>query len=187
MSDVYDIVLEGLDEAVYREIAAGLAAMADNLQAHNITRQTQFEETEMDKVLMVADAYGHAAVYCTFEFAATMLPQKDWVSDNMRDRRWSNGYLGNYKGHDVIVLPQSFTDETNSMKVIDPSYAYIIPVGAEKPVKVAFEGEACVRETDGEDWSKTIHTYQKLGVAVVGLNPGIAAYQNTSLKKEMDD
>lgn len=185
MSDVYDIVLEGLDEAVYKEIAKGLTAMADNLQTHNITVQTQFEETEMDKVLMVADTYGKAAIYCTFEFAATMLPQKDWVSDNMRDNRWDFGYLGRYKGHDVIILPQSFEDETNSVKVIDPSYAYIIPVGSEKPVKVAFEGQACVRETDGEDWSKTIHTYQKLGVAVYGVNPGICAYKNTSLTKEM--
>ena len=185
MSDVYDIVLEGLDEAVYKEIAKGLAAMADNLQPNNITVQTQFEETEMDKVLMVADTYGKAAIYCTFEFAATMLPQKDWVSDEMRNSRWDFGYLGRYKGHDVIVLPQSFEDETNSMKVIDPAYAYIIPVGAEKPVKVAFEGQACVRETDGEDWSKTIHTYQKLGVAVIGLNPGICAYKNTSLTKAM--
>ena len=185
MSDVYDIVLEGMDEAVYKEIAKGLKAMADNLQTHNITVQTQFDETEMDKVLMVADTYGKSTIYCTFEFAATMLPQKDWISDEMRNTRWGQGYLGNYKGHSVIVLPQSFEDETNDMKVIDPAYCYIIPTGAEKPVKVAFEGDAQVREVEGEDWSKTIQTYQKLGVAVIGLNPGICAYKNTSLKKKM--
>ena len=185
MSDVYDIVLEGMDEAVYKEIAKSLKAMADSLPVNNLTVQTQFEETEMDKVLMVADTYGHSTIYCTFEFAATMLPQKDWVSDDMRNRRWEFGYLGRYKGHDVIVLPQSFEDETNSMKVIDPAYAYIIPTGAEKPVKVAFEGTAQVKEVDGDDWSKTIHTYQKVGVAVVNLNPGICAYKNTSLVKTM--
>ena len=185
MSDVYDIVLEGMDEAVYKEIAKSLKAMADSLPVNNLTVQTQFEETEMDKVLMVADTYGHSTIYCTFEFAATMLPQKDWVSDDMRNRRWEFGYLGRYKGHDVIVLPQSFEDETNSMKVIDPDYAYIIPTGAEKPVKVAFEGTAQVKEVDGDDWSKTIHTYQKVGVAVVNLNPGICAYKNTSLVKTM--
>ena len=185
MSDVYDIVLTGMEEAVYKEIAKGLKATADGLPAHNLTIQTQFEESEMDKVLMVADTYGKSSIYCTFEFAATMLPQKDWVSDNMRDTRWNVGALGNYKGHNVIILPQSFEDETNSMKVIDPAYAYIIPTGAEKPVKVAFEGSSQVREAEGEDWSKTIYTYQKLGVAVYGLHPGICAYKNTSLVKKM--
>ena len=50
----------------------------------------------------------------------------------MKDQMWNNGYLANYKGHRVIVLPQSFEDETNSVKVIDPQYAWIIPTGAEK-------------------------------------------------------
>ena len=185
MSDVYDIVLEGMDEAVYKEIAKALVAMTNTLPMNNMTVQSAFVEAEMDKVLQVADTYGKAAIYCTFEFAATMLPQDKWVSDNMRDRRWNTGYLGNYKGHDVIVLPQSFEDTTNSVKIIDPSYAYIIPVGADKPIKVAFEGQACVRETDGEDWSKTIHTYQKFGVGMIALNPGLAAYRNTSLKITM--
>ncbi len=185
MSDVYDIVVEGMDEAIYREIAKSLVAMTTALPSNNYTVQTDFDEAEMDKVLMIADVYGKANIYCTFEFAATMLPNDKWVSDNMRDRRWNYGYLGDYKGHRVIVLPQSFEDETNTIKVLDPAYAFIIPGGAEKPVKVAFEGSACVRETEGEDWSKTIHTYQKVGVAVVTVNPGIAAYKNSSLTKTM--
>ena len=194
MADVYDIVLEGMDEAVYKEIAAALKAYVDAMLTANVgspgtyvnvaTADT-FNEAAMDKLLMIADAYGHSAIYCTFEFAATMIPQTGWVSDNMRDRRWNVGYLGDYKGHQVIVLPQSFTDETNKTKVIDPAYAYIIPTGSEKPVKVAFEGSAQVKEFDGDDWSKTIETYQKFGVAVYGVNPGFCAYKNTSLHVSM--
>ena len=185
MADVYDIVLEGMDEAVYKEIASALIAMITNLGTHNKYSGATFDETQMDKLLMVADTYGKASIYCTFEFAATMIPQTGWISDNMRDRRWNMGYLGDYKGHQVIVLPQSFTDETNSTKVIDPSYAWIIPTGAEKPVKVAFEGTAQVKEVDGDDWSKTIHTYQKFGVAVYSINPGLCSYRNTSLTTSM--
>ena len=187
MSDVYDIVLEGMDEAVYKEIAKALVAMTANLPTHNMVVESSFVETEMDQLLQIADVYGKATIYCTFEFAATMLPQTGWVSDEMRNTRWANGYLGNYKSHDVIVLPQSFEDETNSVKVIDPSYAYIIPSGAEKPIKVAFEGDAQVKEIESQDdWSRVIHTYQKFGVAVVGLNPGLCAYRNTSLKKVIE-
>jgi len=186
MADVYDIVLEGMDEAVYKEIASALVAMVTNLGTHNkVTNASTFDETSFDKLLMVADTYGKASIYCTFEFAATMLPQDKWVSDDMRNRRWNLGYLGDYKGHSVIVLPQSFTDETNATKVIDPSYCWIIPTGSEKPVKVAFEGSAQVKEVDGDDWSKTIHTYQKFGVAVYSINPGLCVYRNTTLKVDM--
>ena len=187
MADVYDIVLEGMDEAVYKEIANALVSMIDSLGDYNkVTSASDFDEGQMDNLLMVADTYGKAAIYCTFEFAATMIPQTGWVSDAMRDRRWNQGYLGDYKGHQVIVLPQSFEDETNAVKVIDPAYAFIIPTGSEKPVKVAFEGSAQVKEVDGDDWSKTIHTYQKFGVGVYSINPGICVYENTSLNKFMD-
>ena len=186
MADVYDIVLEGMDEAVYKEIAKALVSTVTNLGTYNkVTDASTFNETQFDKLLMVADTYGKASIYCTFEFAATMIPQTGWVSDNMRDRRWNQGYLGDYKGHQVIVLPQSFEDETNAVKVIDPSYCWIIPTGSEKPVKVAFEGSAQVKEVDGDDWSKTIHTYQKFGVAVYSINPGLCVYRNTALKKNM--
>lgn len=185
MADVYDIVLEGMDEAVYKEIAKALMSTVTNLGQHNKYSGNGFSEAQMDKLLMVADTYGKASIYCTFEFAATMIPQTGWVSDNMRDRRWNMGYLGDYKGHQVIVLPQSFEDETNAVKVIDPSYAWIIPTGAEKPVKVAFEGTAQVKEVDGDDWSKTIHTYQKFGVAVYSINPGLCSYRNEDLDINM--
>jgi hypothetical protein len=188
MADVYDIVLEGMDEAVYKEIAKALVSTVDNLGTYNkVTSADTFNETQFDRLLQVADTYGKAAIYCTFEFAATMLPQQNWISDNMRDRRWNQGYLGDYKGHQVIVLPQSFEDETNAVKVIDPSYCWIIPTGSEKPVKVAFEGTAQVKEVDGDDWSKTIHTYQKFGVAVYSINPGLCVYRNTALKKNKAD
>lgn len=182
MSDVLDIVLNTLDEKIYLEIEKALIASVANLQAANKHSQSGFDETEMDKLLAVADSYGQATIYCTFDFAATMLPAKDWVSNEMKNTVWNNGYLGNYKGHRVVVLQQSYTDETNSEKVIDPSYAWIIPGGAEKPVKVAFEGSAHMRETQNEDWSTTTHIYQKVGVGAMITND-ICVYQNIALTK----
>ena len=156
MADVLDIIMEGLDESVYREIAKSLIGAAKNLQESNHVIHAGFDEAEMDKLLAVADSYGQSTIYCTFEFAATMVPAEGWRSDAMKDQRWNNGYLANYKGHNVIVLPQSYEDETNATKVIDPAYAYIIPTGAQKPVKVAFEGQTIVRDIDNADMSKEI-------------------------------
>ena len=182
MADVLDIVMEGLDEAIYLEIERALVAAVTDLPAANKTVQTSFDEDEMDKLISIADSYGQSTIYCTYEFAATMVPSEGWISDNMKEQKWNNGYLANYKGHRVIVLPQSYEDETNAKKVIDPSYAWIIPTGAEKPVKVAFEGQTMVREFENHDWSREIQIYKKVGVGAI-LTNNICVYQNTSLTR----
>ena len=181
-ADVLDIVMEGLDECIYIEIEKQLIGAVANVQAANKTTQNAFVAKEMDRLISIADSYGKSAIYCTFEFAATMLPEEGWISDDMRNQRWNNGYLANYKGHQVIVLPQSFEDETNTVKVIDPSYAWIIPVGAEKPVKIAFEGGAIVDEYRNYDRSQEVQVYKKVGVRAIFSN-AICVYINNSLKR----
>lgn len=181
MNDYYSLVLEGMDECVYREIAKSLAQTVTDIKPVNKEVDNAFNEQKMDRLLATADAYGKSTIYCTFEFAATMLPDVAWASDSMKQTIWTNGYFTSYKGHNVIILPQSFEDETNAKKVIDPSIAYIIPAGSEKPVKVAFEGGAQVKSFENRDWSTEIQTYQKLGVATYLVNPGICTYTNTSL------
>lgn len=182
-ADVLDIVMEGLDEAIYLEIEKALIGAADSLTTANKVTETQFKEDKMDKLIAIADSYGRSSIYCTYEFAATMVPSDGWVSDEMRNQKWNNGYLANYKGHNVIVLNQSYTDETNTTKVIDPSYAWIIPTGSsEKPVKIAFEGATLVDERANADWSKEIQVYKKLGVGALITN-NICVYKNSSLTK----
>ena len=190
MNDYYSVVLEGMDEAVYREIAKALEAMITKLPTLNKTVQNSFNEAAMDQLLMIADAYGKSTIYCTFEFASTMIPMAsnaiNWTafSDNMKDEKWNEGYFTMYKGHRVIILPQSYEETaTGGEKIIDPAFAYIIPTGTEKPVKVAFEGGAQVKSFDNRDWSTELQTYQKLGVATYITNPGVCVYKNASLLK----
>lgn len=180
-ADVLNIIMEGLDRAIYIEIERALKAGITQLPAANRTTQTAFVETEMDRLISIADSYGsQAAIYCTYEFATTMIPSTGWVSDDMRNTMWNNGYLGNYKGHKVIVLQQSYEDETNEQKVLDPSYAWIIPGGTAKPVKIAFEGQTIVDEYVNKDRSREVQVYKKVGVAAIMTN-NICVYQNTSL------
>lgn len=181
--EIVDIVMEGLDEQIYIEIEKALRASIDSLQEANKHIAGSFDEAEMDRLISIADAYGQATVYCTYEFAATMVPSEGWIADAHKVEKWNNGYLASYKGHNVIVLPQSYEDESNLVKVIDPSYAYIIPTGGnDKPVKIAFEGQTLVDERKNDDWSREIQVYKKLGVGTVITN-NICVYQNTSLKK----
>lgn len=182
MNDYYSLVLEGLQEDIYREIAKSLQSTVKTIKPINKTSQNVFDEKEMDRLLATADVYGKSSIYCTFEFAATMLPANTWLmSDNMKEQIWQNGAFTTYKGHNVIILPQTFEDDTNEKKVMDPSLAYILPTGTEKPVKVVFEGAAQVKSFENRDWSTEINTYQRVGVGTYLLNPGICVYENTSL------
>lgn len=185
-SDLTDVILEGMDEYIYREIAKALASAVSELPAPNKVTASKFDSASMDRLLAIADSYAGApaTIYCTYEFAATMLPAEAWASNEMKDTIWGQGYLPRYKGHNIVILPQSMEDATNAKKVIDPSNAYIINSGAEKPVKIAFEGQTAVRDVnDNDDWSRDMQTYKKFGVAIL-TNPSICVYNNSSLKLE---
>lgn len=185
-AEVLNIVMEGLDQCIYMEIEKQLIGAAQNVQSANVNNsstQNTFNEKEMDRLISISDSYGgRATLYCTFEFAATMIPSDARFSNEMKNTMWNNGYLGAYKGHQVIVLPQSFEDETNSKKVIDPAYCWIIPTGAEKPVKIAFEGGTIVDEYTNYDRSKEVQIYKKVGVRAIFSND-ICVYKNTSLTR----
>lgn len=185
-SELTDVIIEAMDEYIYREIAKALATAVEELPAPNKVTASTFDTASMDRLLAIADAYAGApaTIYCTYEFAATMLPAEAWASSDMKDTIWGEGYLPRYKGHNIVLLPQSMEDATNAKKVIDPSNAYIINSGVEKPVKIAFEGQTAVREvSDNDDWSRDMQTYKKFGVAIL-TNPSICVYKNSSLKLE---
>lgn len=185
-ADFTELLMEGMDEYIYKEVAKSLKAVIDNLPAVQKATAAGFVEEDMDELLTIADSYGESSIYCTREFASKMIPAEGWASSAMKDRLWSMGYLGDYKGHRVILLPQSMEDETNTTKVVDPSYAYIIPSGTEKPVKIVFEGQTQVRTVPtagNDDWSTDLQCYRKVGVLTIAPN-WMCVYQNTDLGLE---
>ena len=185
-AELVNIVLEGMDELILREIAKALMASIEQLPAANRVSAAGFDENGMDRLISVVSAYGTPVIYATREFAVKLVPKEGWVSDSMRDERWANGFLANYKGVRVVLLPQSFEDETNATKVIDPGYAWIMPTGSnEKPVKIAFEGSAHMREVENDDWSREMQVYQKVGVGVMFTN-NMASYVDTDLATKMN-
>ena len=104
----------------------------------------------------------------------------------MKDELYRTGRLANYTGKKVVILEQGFEDETNTTKVLDPGYCWIIPNGADtKPVKIAFEGGTLVDERSNADWSREIQVYKKVGVVAMLAN-NICAYVDTALQGKMD-
>lgn len=191
-AEVYDVLMEGMQELIMDEIIKALQSLATStkIPANNKQTHSGFSEAKMDKLLTIADSYsnGKATIFCTFEFAATMIPTTNWssvanYSNEMKNELWDKGYFSTYKGHDVVIFKQSMTDATNTQKAIDPSYAYVLPNGADgKIVKIVFEGNTQVRDIATQaDWSRHLDTYKKVGVGIVTVNPGIGVYVNENL------
>ena len=186
-AEVTQIVMEGMDELIYKEVAAALKASVNQLPPANRVATPGFDEASMDRLITIAAAYGTPTIYCTYEFAVRMVPKEAWrYTERMKEELWKNGRLADYKGTRVVILEQGFEDQTNSTKVIDPGYAWVIPTGADsKPVKIAFEGATIVDEYTNYDRSREIQVYKKVGVVAMLAND-ICCYVDTSLMGKMD-
>jgi len=186
--ELIDIVYEGMDELIYKEIAHAMQGALGQLPPMNRVAANGFDEAAFDQLLMVAGAYGEPTIYCTEEFAVKLLPNEAWrYTEAMKDELWRNGHFQRYKKWNVVILPNGFEDESNTTKVLDPGFCFIIPNGANmKPVKVAFEGQTLVDERPNYDWSKEIQVYRKVGVVCMMTND-ICAYVDTSLLGQMDE
>ena len=185
-AEVTKIIMDGMDDLIYKEIASALKASINQLPPANRVAANGFDEAAMDRLITIAAAYGTPTIYCTYEFAVRMIPQEAWrYTEAMKTELWNTGRLANYKGTKVIILEQGFEDETNTRKCIDPGYAWVIPTGADgKPVKVAFEGGTIVDEFNNYDRSREIQVYKKVGVTCILAN-NICAYCDTSLLGKM--
>ena len=185
-AEVTKIIMDGMDELIYKEVAAALKASINQLPPANRVAAAGFDENAMDRLIQIASAYGTPTIYCTYEFAVRMIPQEAWrYTESMKSELWNTGRLASYKGTKVVIIEQGFEDETNERKVIDPGYAWIIPTGADgKPVKIAFEGGTIVQEFTNVDQSRELQVYKKVGVTCILAN-NICAYCDTSLLGKM--
>lgn len=185
-AEVTAIIMEGMDELIYEEVGKALKSSINQLPPANRVAAAGFDEAAFDRLITIAAAYGEPTIYCTYEFAVKMIPQEAWrYTESMKDELWKTGKLATYKGKRVVILDQGFENETNSTKVIDPGYAWVIPTGADgKPVKIAFEGQTIVEEHTNADRSREIQVYKKVGVVAMLAN-NICAYVDTSLAGQM--
>ena len=183
-AELVNILYEAIDDLVFEEIGAALGEGINQLPAVNRVVSNSFDETAFDALLNQAKMYGSVTIYCTNEFAVKMIPQEAWrYTEAMKDELYRTGRLQGYKGERVVILPNQYKTAFAQEKVLDPSFCWIIPSGADqKPVKVAFEGDLYTNEFENYDWSRDIHMYEKVGVSCM-MDNAIHVYKDTSLSK----
>lgn len=183
-SDLIDLILDSIELQIYKEIHAALVGTFASLPANNKYTGNAFLDTQMIKIINTVKAYGgNATIIATPEFASTIIGADKFIGDAEKSDIRNQGYIGRFYGADVVVLPQSFEDETNTTKVLSPQYAVVIPTGGsadEKIVKVLLEGQTVVDEVKNADGSMEFQAYKKLGTVVLNVN-FFGLYQNTAL------
>ena len=190
MAELMNIILEGLSDSIYKEVQGALKAAinAEDRPSANKAVVAGFDAAEFDKIVNTVSAYGDSVtIYCTRAFASTLCNMPGWAGDSnpmtalqdYNDVR-EMGYIGRYKGNNVVLLSQSFEDESNTEKVVDDQYAYIMPAGKEKPVKIGIEGGTLIDEQRLQDGSVEVQAQHMFDVAVVANNYW-AIYRNTEL------
>ncbi len=182
-AEYIQIMMDGLEECVYKEILRAMQAVYATLPANNRHTAANFDSAEMRRIIRAVSTYGSGAtILCFPTFAATIEPETKYIGDPDKADMRNKGYIGTFFGSDVLVLPNSFTDETNTEYVFDEDTAFILPTGgpSEKLVKIVFEGNTIIDEVANRDWSREIQAYKKLGVSLQTANH-IGMYKNTSL------
>ena len=95
----------------------------------------------------------------------------DWISNEMKQERYTTGKLGYFEGVRLVEIPQVFADNDTSKKLVDSTKLLIMPTGDNRFVKMYDEGEAQFTEiTDSathQDMTIDAEYQRKMGVAVV--------------------
>lgn len=181
LTDILDVILEGIEDQVYGAVQVALnASLANGAPASNYGENAGFSATILQGLINTVSAYGKPVIYCTPEHAQTIVPDDGYIGDADKTDKRELGYIGKWNGIEIVVMPQSFVDETNLVKVFDASIAYIIPAGKEKIVKVLFEGQTVVEEITNRNRTREISATKRIGVAVL-FNNQFAIFNNTSL------
>ena len=192
LPDVLQVVQEGLVDAVYNEVQKALIAAASvtSAPAANRVIDSSFNAAHMVNLINIAKAYGGSAViWAPPEFISAMGPDAivpgtsnyaGVYSPDDIESIHMNGKIRIFRGTPVVEIPQSYTDDSNTTTWINPQYAYILPTGGEKVVKVVLEGATQMWDRINADQSIEINAYKKLGVAILAYN-NWCIYRNTGI------
>ena len=197
LSDLMDVITEGLTDAAYGEVQKALiaSAKAAGRPEANIARSNGFDADLMFKLVSTVKAYGgNAVIFATPEFIGEMGPDAIVpVGANYQgiyhpqdlDAIHYQGYINIFRGTPIVQLPQSYVDESNTKTWLNPRFAYVLPVGKERIVKIVFEGQTEMWDASNRDRSIEIMVSKKIGAAVMTHN-NWGIYENEALTDTSD-
>lgn len=190
LAEFMDVLTEAQVDGIYGEVQKALMAAEKNMSTTNKVVGSYTAEN-LQKLVNTVKVYGGGAtIFASPEFVAAMGPDaivpalaNTHAIYNPKDIEdiAAYGRVKMFRGCPIVELPQSFLDEKNEQVMIHPQYAYILPTGKEKVVKVLMEGQTQIWDYVNADQSIEINTYRKIGVGVLTFH-NWAIYQNEDIE-----
>ena len=173
LSELYNNILEGFEEKIYKEVfnalAAGQSAAGTGYNAITTNTTKATLGSAIDSVLPVVKAYGIPTIFGSYAAlsniynplaASSGYPN---VEDSADIRRY--GFVQVYKGVRCVELPNYLVGSSDWF--YDDDKVFVVPSGV-KPVKVALKGDlTLIRNTQAvgsEKWEA--HKIVGVGVAM---------------------
>ena len=197
LADLYNNVLEGFQEIIYKEtfdaLATGVVAaganygrIVDNATSgsanlnydsnRNILTTKATLGTAIDMVMPYVKAYGVATIFGSYSALqnlynplanSTLAAGYPNNQDSLDVREYGRVML--YKGVRCVELPNYLVDETNSEWFYAQNYVFVVPSGA-KPVKIALKGELYIQRNSQAVGSEKWEAHKIIGVGLAMAN-----------------
>ena len=190
LAEFMDVLAEAQIDGIYGEVQNALMAATAHMPTANYVSGS-YSAAALQSLINTVKRYGGGAVvFASPEFINAMGPdaivptiagaaQGVYPVDDI-DSIHTTGKIKIFRGTPVVELRQSWLDETNTQVLINPQYAYVLPTGNEKVVKIVMEGATQIWDYVNADQSIEVNTYRKIGVGILAYN-NWGVYQNTGI------
>lgn len=191
MAEYMDVMTDALTDSIYLEIQKTLRAAVSTIQPTANKYVGSWSADQMVRLCNIVKSYGQGAtIFAPPEFIAAMGPDaivpvatgtgQGVYHPQDIDRIHYQGYINIFRGNPIVSFRQSYVDDENTKVAIDPQFAYILPTGGERIVKVVLEGQTQIWDWKNKDQSMEIDLYKKVGVGILSTR-NWAIYQNTAI------
>jgi hypothetical protein len=191
MSEFMEVMTDGLTDSIYLEVQKCLRAAINTISPSANKYVGSWNADQMVRLCNIVKSYGQGAtIFAPPEFIAAMGPDaivpvsvgtgQGVYHPQDIDRIHYQGYINIFRGNPVVAFRQSYIDDENTKVAIDPQFAYILPTGGERVVKVVLEGATQIWDWKNKDQSMEIDFYKKMGAGILATR-NWAIYQNTGI------
>ena len=137
--------------------------------------------TTLDPMVRHWQRYGATNLIGDIQILDKLAQSNGWVSDEMRNEYYNNGFLGKYKGANAYVMANGYQKD-GVTPIMPASKLFILPNGMESPLKIVKRGEVLtVEETHADTAYFEMSLRQRFGAAIVyGNKPLMGVYVDSA-------
>lgn len=176
LGELFNNILEGFEEIVYKEVFNALAtgtpvAGYERIAPASVTTTKASLGEALDEVMPLVKQYGVPTIFGSTSALVDLANPGDAYHPELEDSkdRRQYGVIRLYKGVRVVELPNYLVDNSNKEWFYDVKYVFVLPSGV-KPVKVALKGEMYIKKNEQAVGSEKWEAHKLIGVGIAMAN-----------------